>query len=474
MRGSATRWRVAVIFAIAIIVIGFGDIWGKLNGFTDWRADQWTCTYQDKNSICVVELWGCRYNYGMSDILQRLASLGVTKGFPATPKPAPRASDEGLTRLRDAFPDAVVRENCYGPVFKLRRVFPLSTVHGVQSFGAPFEPSAGLDCLLGEPVRVTKEAVVAMDTETSGLTFDSAAFVFMIGLSYFTTEGLTVDQLILPDLAHEEAFLEEIRAIVSRFELLVTYNGKAFDVPMIQSREKMLFLPGAFDAIRHVDLLMTMRRFWKKRLYRCRLRDVEEEVLKFYRSDEEIAGSMAPDIYRAFLADGTLDLMGRVAYHNCMDVASLSAFLLMLSEIGASLCDDATLEERYLLDAFAYRNRLILDDPTAAEVDFLIAPGRYSDGQLSRMAQVLQRAGRSEAAVAIYRYMARDGNIEAGLKASRLMTRVGALRESLALLEELAARTAADTTIGQWSKLQKTEKINKEIDKLKKKIGDRL
>ena len=88
-----------------------------------------------------------------------------------------------------------------------------------------------------------------MDTETSGLSFDSAGFVFMIGLSYFVPDGLVVDQFILPDLSGERAFLEAVRATVERFDAFVTYNGKSFDVPMIHAREKVHFLPHAFDGL---------------------------------------------------------------------------------------------------------------------------------------------------------------------------------------------------------------------------------
>ena len=310
-----------------------------------------------------------------------------------------------------------------------------------------------------------------MDTETSGLSFDSAGFVFMIGLSYFVPDGLVVDQFILPELSGEKAFLEAVRVTVERFDAVVTYNGKAFDVPMIHAREKVHFLPPAFDGLAHFDLLYPVRRFWKKRLHGCRLRNVEEEILGFVRGEEEIPGDMAPDLYRDFLRDGDLTLMGGVSYHNRMDVASLSAFMLLMSEMCASEAGDDELESRYRLDSFAYRSAMALADLASVGKDFILSPGRYSDAELKRIAAGLKRAGRIDDALEIYLRIGRAGNVEGLENAAVLLAKEKRdYPAALALYAELIADIRSDSVAGEWSKAQKLDKIQKKVLTIERKI----
>ncbi len=407
----------------------------------------------------------------MSDILERLAGLGVTKGFPSGGSRTVRKTADAVAMLKTKFPDAIVSENRYGEVFNVRSHFPLSGRIGTAPLSAPFRRSPRLDAVLTNDRDIGKYGFVAMDTETSGLSFDSAGFVFMIGLSYFVPDGLVVDQFILPDLSGERAFLEAVRATVERFDAFVTYNGKSFDVPMIHAREKVHFLPHAFDGLAHFDLLYPVRRFWKKRLHGCRLRNVEEEILGFVRGEEEIPGDMAPDLYRDFLRDGDLTLMGGVSYHNRMDVASLSAFMLLMSEMCASEAGDDELESRYRLDSFAYRSAMALADLASVGKDFILSPGRYSDAELKRIAAGLKRAGRIDDALEIYLRIGRAGNVEGLEKAAALLAKEKRdYPAALTLYTELIADIRSDSVAGEWSKAQKLDKIQKKVLTIERKI----
>lgn len=418
-----------------------------------------------------LRLCGCII-FGMADILSKLAALGVTKGFSSKVLQREDTSEKALAALSERFPTGVLIRNAHGTIFNNRQTFPLCEAHGCVPLDAAFTMSPRLRCLLHEEAALTKTNFAAMDTETSGLSADASAFVFMIGFSYFTERELIVDQLILPDLGSETAFLQAIRDIAARFEAIVTYNGRAFDAPMIASREKMHFMTDAFASLAHIDLLPAVRRFWKKRLSQCRLRNVEEELISFYRSEDEIPGSMAPDLYRDFLRDGDLSLMGGVAYHNTMDVVSLSAFMLRLSALAEDMSADEALEVRYGIDAFAYRNALALADLSEIAADFLLEPGRYTEAELLRTAQRLSRIERIDDALRVLVRVFEMGNLMAGEKAASLYLRQKKRPEAaLAIYQKIEDAIREDAAIGAWSKAQKLDRIGKKIRSIQKKIG---
>lgn len=411
----------------------------------------------------------------MSNILEQLAALGVTKGFQDTV--AKRASkkekstEEALDKLSRRFPNGFIVENKFGKVFNERLILPIDGFHGRVLLDAPYMDSDKLRCFIDLDLPLTKTSFVAMDIETSGVSNHSAAFVFMIGLSYFTRDALAVDQFILPDLSQEMAFLEAIRDTCSRFDAIVSYNGRAFDVPMVQAREKMLFAAESFAGLAHVDLLPIVRRYWRKTIPACRLANVETEILAFDRSDDEIPGSMAPDIYRDFLTGGDLSLMTGVSYHNHMDVVSLSAMMLLLSELCSDEASDQELERRYRIDSFAYRNRLAMANLSDLPLDFILSDSRYSGSELNRIARELNRAGRVYDAIQIYLAQFRSGEFSAGEKAAALCCRGGRdLTGGLALYREIAELIERDDSIGAWSKAAKLDKIKKKIESIEKKV----
>lgn len=410
--------------------------------------------------------------FSMADILSKLAALGVTKGFSAKTVRRDAMPQAAIAALSEHFPTGVPVRNEYGTVFNNRRTFPLGYVHGSVSLASGFTASPRMGCLLNEGLSLSKTNFIAMDTETSGLSADASAFVFMIGLSYFTERELIVDQLILPELGSEMAFLQAIRDIAAPFEAFVTYNGRGFDIPMIVSREKIHFMAHGFEGKAHIDLLHTVRRFWKKRLGQCRLHNVEEELMTFYRSEDEIPGSMAPDLYRDFLRDGDLSLMNGVAYHNAMDVVSLSAFMLRLNELACDMSSDADLEARYGIDAFAYRNALALADLSEIEADFILEPGRYTEPELLRAAQRLSRIERVDDALRVLARVFEMGNLSAGEKAASLYLRKKKQPEdALAIYQKIEGAILEDASLGEWSKAQKLDKIRGKIRSTQEKIG---
>ena len=265
----------------------------------------------------------------MSDILSRLKALGVTKGMPDKKTlPVQKLSDQ-MDALQKTFPNGLVVENDYGYAFINRLRQPLSQYHGCVNMETDIEPNPLFESIL-EISPGNKRDTLAFDTETSGLSNGSGSFIFMLGLGYFDDEEYIVDQLILPDLSAEPAFLRQTEIIFSRYPFLLSYNGKSFDIPMLQSRLRFHMFPDFTKDIIHCDLLKLTRRYWKPALGTVTLSNIEHYVLKLTRGDEEVPGYLAPELYRDFLRSGNASHISGVAYHNQIDVVSLSAFLLFI------------------------------------------------------------------------------------------------------------------------------------------------
>ncbi len=168
-----------------------------------------------------------------------------------------------------------------------------------------------------------------VDTETTGL--GAGACAFLIGIAYFTEEGLSLEQIFLRDLDDEEAALDYLISNYSDMTA-VSYNGKSFDIPLLRGRCVINGIRSAGFAEKHIDLLHLSRRIWKKRLESCRLGSIEEEILKFTREDD-VPGSMVPELYKEYLKTGKPDNIVSILEHNENDVVSMSVLLAKIFRI---------------------------------------------------------------------------------------------------------------------------------------------
>jgi hypothetical protein len=162
------------------------------------------------------------------------------------------------------------------------------------------------------------------DTETTGLSTGAGTVIFLAASARVVGTTVRVRQFLLPDYPHEPALLRALTADLRTADRLVTYNGRAFDVPMLAARLTVhgLFrdqaaLPGAHD-----DLLPMARRLFRRPLGGARLADVESGVLGVHRTSD-CAGSEVPARYFGYLAGGSPDILAEVLDHNFQDVVSL-------------------------------------------------------------------------------------------------------------------------------------------------------
>ncbi|HEY9581877.1 MAG TPA: ribonuclease H-like domain-containing protein, partial [Savagea sp.] len=169
-----------------------------------------------------------------------------------------------------------------------------------------------------------QERLVFFDTETTGLA-GAGAYIFLLGLLEKEEEHLVLRQYVLPSPDHEAAFLYASR-FYERGITLVTYNGKSFDVPMVESRWTLhrQQLP-PLQKQKQIDLLHAARRIWKDEQTSFSLVRMEETMLDFFREDD-IPGHLAPIIYEDAVKSGEPQALMDILRHNEWDLLSLVTF----------------------------------------------------------------------------------------------------------------------------------------------------
>ncbi|MER2088948.1 MAG: ribonuclease H-like domain-containing protein [Sporosarcina sp.] len=169
------------------------------------------------------------------------------------------------------------------------------------------------------------------DTETTGLK-GAGTLIFLMGFLEQTASSFKMTQYVLPGPNHEAAFLYET-GLWEKPSTLVTYNGKSFDIPMVETRWTMnrRELPPLLDHTQ-IDLLHGSRRIWKGEMATFRLPAIEEEQLGFYR-EGDIPGHMAPIIYQDAVKNGRAELLMKVLVHNEWDILSLVALYIRSTDL---------------------------------------------------------------------------------------------------------------------------------------------
>ncbi len=170
--------------------------------------------------------------------------------------------------------------------------------------------------------------LLCLDTETTGLGSAAGTVAFLVGLGWWEGDRLRLLQLALPDHSEEGALLDALTEVVPRDAWLVTYNGRAFDWPLLETRFRMgRRPPPALDG--HLDLLLLVRRLFRHRLPDARLQTVERHLLRRHRAPDVPAWEI-PAIYHSFLRGGSAAPIRVVARHNAEDVVTLGRILAHL------------------------------------------------------------------------------------------------------------------------------------------------
>ncbi len=172
---------------------------------------------------------------------------------------------------------------------------------------------------------------VFVDTETSGLAGGTGTFAFLIGAGWVEDGRFRIAQFLLRDPSAERAMLESFAGLVDAGRDLVTYNGKSFDVPLLETRFALNALPAPFRRSAHLDLLPPARRLFKPGHESAKLGHLERSVLGVER-DDDIPGAGIPQVFFEFLHAGHHPLMKSVLSHNRYDLLTLAALAVRAAE----------------------------------------------------------------------------------------------------------------------------------------------
>ncbi len=278
------------------------------------------------------------------DLRRRLRELGVVRGvreLATTPLNSP-SRGEAPTHRRVAIEDLMpgrFHTTSHGQCFVAETTYPPDYLHGdlpLSSFlNLPPETVAQI-AQDGALVNVDLRRVCFLDTETTGLSGGTGTIPFVVGLGFFAEEGFHVHQYFLRDPGDEPAMVEALAEHLPEFEALASFNGRVFDVPILENRFILARIPPPTVGVPHLDLLHPARRLWHYHLPSCTLSALEREVLGVWREQDDVPGGVIPYLYRDYLRTGDAREMKRVLYHNAVDVISLVTLAARICRIFAN------------------------------------------------------------------------------------------------------------------------------------------
>ena len=217
-------------------------------------------------------------------------------------------------------------------VYRMEREFAYGRWYGKKMLASPAESGRALCHWGGDPVPVF------LDTETTGLSGGTGTYAFLIGLGLCGEESFRVVQLFLAGPAWEKSWLAAIEAELPERYGLVTYNGRAFDLPLLRTRCTLARAVPSWGGARHMDLLTLSRHFYRGRLSSCSLSSIERNVLGLRRGEEDVPGSEIPRMYAQFLRTQDAGPLRGIFYHNTLDIVSLAALQIHLAELARGEC----------------------------------------------------------------------------------------------------------------------------------------
>jgi uncharacterized protein YprB with RNaseH-like and TPR domain len=258
-----------------------------------------------------------------SSFADKLKSLGVKVGATdlAPPKPKSRYGIDSV--VAGAFHPTQL-----GDVFVAEQSYTSEYRHGLCSLISPLPISVisqwARDARISD---IPLSEFAFLDTETSGLSGGTGTYAFLVGVARFVDGQFLLQQFFMRDPAEEPALLEGLSNFLAPCKALVTFNGKAFDAPLLTTRYSMHRIPVPYRDYSHLDLLPLARRLWRDRLPSRALKYLEENILGLARSTDEVPGYEIPWLYFDYLRTGDARPLGGVFYHNAMDVVAMAALL---------------------------------------------------------------------------------------------------------------------------------------------------
>jgi len=307
-----------------------------------------------------------------------------------------------------------VVSTAYGSHFETERLWERHRRHGCVDISDLEElPLDLLDSLSDGAIPTSHPSRWAfLDTETTGLAGGTSTYAFLIGVGHIEPAGFRLRQFFMRDYADEPSLLDALAEHLQQFDVLITYNGKTYDQPLLETRFRMVRRRHPFDRMRHLDLLFGARRLWKLRLESCRLVELENQILGVER-EGDLPGEMIPYYYLEYVRTRQALRLVPIFHHNAIDILSLACLTAIVPlpfrspeetmlRHGADLIGLA----RWLLRADRHEEALRL---YRRAVD-LGLPDDLLFRALWEIAAVEKRLGRPAAALAVFTDLAASRN----------------------------------------------------------------
>jgi uncharacterized protein len=352
---------------------------------------------------------------GLADKFSRLAALRPTRAVGSRP-PALRAPNEedSLSRVLGAG----IAKNHFGEHVVLRNWF------STPEFAEPSPIALELLCRTRDD-DLSKRMLAALadpekwlflDTETTGVAGGTGTYAFLVGVAWWDGGGLQVEQFFMRDFSEEHAILHELAARLAERPVLVTFNGKTFDWPLLENRFTMTRSIRVPRLAAHLDLLHPARALWKLRLGSVRLVELEQHVLDPARlgwhRKNDIASALIPQQYFDYLRGGPPEPIAAVVRHNQLDLRGLAALFCKINALlAAGQCDDHETDSLDLFGLSRFLQRRGDSDrahSACAQALDLGLPVEY--GRLARrdLALLAKRRGDFDQAAALWHELATE------------------------------------------------------------------
>src|SRR6266404_5623590 len=351
-----------------------------------------------------------------ADKFSRLAALKPARPMPARPAAIRTPGEEDVL---GTLLGAGVATNHFGEHLAVRNWFstpefadPSSTTLELLSRTRDESVSRKTRATLENP-----EKWLFLDTETTGLAGGTGTYAFLIGLAWWDAGGLQAEQFFMRDFAEEHSVLQELSQRVAERPVLVTFNGKSFDWPLLENRFTMTRSIAVPKLAAHLDLLHPARALWKLRLGSVRLVELERQVLDArtlgWHREEDVLAALIPQHYFDYLRGGPAEPLAAVVRHNQMDLRGLAA---LVGKIDALLTSGVG-DEVHSLDLFGL-SRYLQRRGNSQRAHFactqaidLGLPKEYDRQARRELALLAKRRGEHEQAAKLWHELASDESI---------------------------------------------------------------
>ena len=266
----------------------------------------------------------------MNSLSDKLKALGVqvgAKDIKSNSKPATEL------KLVDVLPGSWT-DTPHGETFIVRKSYSKDSKLDNHSLRPPstLKTIAKWD---NDPdlVQPSPSEIAYIDTETTGLAGGTGTYTFLVGVGVFQGDSFVLKQFFMRDPAEESAQLAALESFLAPIRILVSYNGKSFDLPRLLTRYRAHHWPPPLKNTSHIDLLHIVRRLWGQRLNSCTLGEIEHHILGVNRTDEDIPGWQIADIFYDYLQTGDPSPLTQIFYHNEIDILSMVILLQKITNL---------------------------------------------------------------------------------------------------------------------------------------------